>query len=222
MKTAVAASRTSRAAGLALIGLFVLACSGAPAATQQGTAPTAGATPGGPVATAAAPDATPTVTTSTPAEPADTPAEPANTPAPAPPGSTPDVFGVVPPPASEDASATVQLGGQTYLFEARAVPDEAVPMCSLDFDESYVVVSLISADQRSVLSIFATYSGVGYDGTSFNVRFFSEERITEYWAPIEHVPFNVSGSTATWNGTMSEFVGTDREEQVAITIDCGG
>jgi len=27
---------------------------------------------------------------------------------------------------------------------------------------------------------------------------------------------------ATWNGPMREHVGTDRAEQVAITIDCGG
>jgi len=216
MKTAVAASRTSRAAGLALIGLLAWACSGAPAATQQGTAPTAGATPAGPVAAAAAPDATPTVATSTPAEPPDTPA-------PAPPGSTPPDFGVV--PASEDASATVQLGGQTYLFQPRAVPEPGVPsgLCSLD--DRAVIVGLLSADLLSFLRILAGHDGVRSDGTSdsFSVQItFPDEQRGELWMPTETVPFNVSGSAATWNGTMSERLGTGREEQVTITIDCGG
>jgi hypothetical protein len=209
MKTAVAGSRTSRAAGLALIGLLVFACSGAPAATQQGTAPTAGTTPAGPVATAAAPHATPTVATGTPAEPA----------GPATPGSTSPDFGVEPAP--EDASATVQLGGQTYLLEARAVPDPAVPLCSLE--DGFVVVGLTSADQQSLLSIFASHAGVGIDGSSFyfQVAIPSEQR-GERWVSTETVPFNVSGSTATWNGTMDERLGTGGEEQVAISIDCGG
>lgn len=211
MKTAVSASRTSRAAGLALIGLLVLACSGAPAATQQGTAPTAGTTSAGPVATADAPSTTPPV--------AGTPAEPAAT-ATAP-GSTPDVFAVV--PASEDASATVQLGGQTYLFQPRAVPEPGVPsgLCSLD--DRAVVVGLLSADLQSFLRILAGHDGVRSDGTSdsFSVQItFQDEQRGELWMPTETVPFNVSGSTATWNGTMSERLGTGGEEQVAITIDC--
>ena len=212
MKTPLASSRGWGPPWLALIGLLAFACSGSPAASQPGPSPTAAGAPSfGGTGTPAGPGAAPTVAT--------TPTEPAATATATAPGSTPPDLGVEPAP--EDASATVQLGGQTYLLEARAVPDPAVPLCSLG--DGFVSVGLTSADQQSLLVVFASHAGVRVGGSDFyfQVAIPSEQR-GERWAPTETVPFSVTGSTATWNGMMEERLGTGGAEQVAISIDCGG
>jgi len=103
-------------------------------------------------------------------------------------------------------SATVQIGGETYEL----ITGEP-PVCAMDFG---IQASMASADRRASLDLYTAGSTVG----SF---IFARVLDGELWQPAgDPPPFEVSGSNATWTGTMRD-MDSGREEQVTISISCG-
>lgn len=105
-----------------------------------------------------------------------------------------------------EGTATVELGGATYeLFTGEP------PVCSMDFG---IQASMASADRRASLDLYTAGSTVG----SF---VFARVLDGELWQPAgDPPPFEVSGSNATWSGTMRDR-DSGREEQATIAITCG-
>jgi len=110
-----------------------------------------------------------------------------------------------PGPGGTTGSATVELGGLRYELTRSS-------SCLLSIG---VQADLSSADGRASLSVFMSGSVVG-------LFLFARLLDGERWVPSgSPAPFQVSGSSATWSGPMRES-NSGREEQAAISINCGG
>lgn len=110
------------------------------------------------------------------------------------------------PGGSTGGTATVSIGGQTFQLRTGDPP-----VCSLSFG---IQASMSSEDRRAGLDLYTTPANIG----SF---LFSRVLDGEVWQPAENPPpFEISGSRATWSGTMRERDG--REAQLDLELTCGG
>lgn len=127
-------------------------------------------------------------------------------------------------PGGGGPSATVVVGQpniagfKTYVLDLEP-KDSPIPTCSLGLEpygEDSVFVYLRSADRRSSLVISLPS---GYPFTfSFNVD--PDDVNGGRWWPDKPVPFDISGSTATWSGLVTD-PRRGRAVRITISIDCG-